>query len=505
MRARLNSKSELTRVVERHSVEILPPVHQLLQSPFHCLNMYENFFGLSESPFNVTPDPRCLYLTRQSRETLERLTHGVLARKALILLSGKVGTGKTTLLYAALRQLEENPALKNKMATAFIVHPTLTCDEFLEAILDDLEVPVTSTSKPVRLAALLQKLLEVRGEGGTAVLVVDEAQLLSVELLEEIGWLLDQTVNEKLLQIVLSGQPEIEEKLNQIEWYHLRQQVAVHCKMPALSFQETHGYIQHRLSVVGAKCPLVFARQAVDAVYEYSHGIPRVINLLCDHALASAYLNRVWQVSPHFIEEAALKIRFDDYKLPAAHSHGLHSSDAVVAKLTALTSSLNREKVRIDEVIAETRVVAALDAFSSALARRLPVSAIGSPNRTSRKPGRISILTSRRSLDRWCSFAQKRCWILFSEAGLAGGALFTLAQRLNPLAPWQHLERMTFGYAGLLLMGASLGLGGYLLAHECRSRHRTPFSIIKCLLKAQIDGKLAPRIGHIREWLQAPL
>lgn len=466
--------------------------------------MYENFFGFSENPFNLTPDPRRLHLTRQARETLERLTQGVLARKGLILLAGMVGTGKTTLLYAALRLLEENSALKNKMATAFMVHPTLTCDEFLEAILDDLEVPYASTSNPVRLEAFLQKLLEVRNKGGTAVLVVDEAQLLSAELLEEIGLLLDQTVNEKLLQIVLSGQPEIEEKLNQIEWHHLRQQVAVHCKTTTLSLQETHDYIRHRFRVAGAKCTPVFARQTVDAVYEYSHGIPRVINLLCDHALTSAYLNRVRHVSPHFIEEAALKIRFDDYKLPAPHSHGLHSSDTVVAKLMALQSILNREKVRTDEVIPEVRV-AALDATSSPVVPRLPVSAVGFSNRASHRRGWISILALRQFLDRWWPFDENRCWRIFSEAGLAGGALFTLAQHLNPLAPWQHLARMTSGYLGLLLMSVSLGLGGYLLAHECRSRHRSPFSTIKCLLKAQIDGKLAPRIGHIREWLQAPL
>lgn len=464
--------------------------------------MYENFFGLNENPFNLTPDPRCLHLTMQARETLEQLIHGVLARKNLILLSGSVGTGKTTLLYAALRLLEENPTLKNKMATAFIVHPTLTCNEFLEAILDDLEVPCVSTSKPRRLEALLQKLLKVRDEGGTGVLVVDEAQLLSAELLEEIGLLLDQTVNEKLLQIVLSGQPEIEEKLNQIEWHHLRQKVAVHCKTMTLSLEETHDYIQHRFRIAGAKCSFVFERQAIDAVYEFSYGIPRVINLLCDHALASAYLNRVRRVSSHFIEEAAMKIRFEDHKLPGPHSHGLYSSVAVIAKVAALQSIPNGGIVRTDEVIEEALVVAALDALSNGHARGLVLSAIGPPNRTSRRQGWMSILALKQSLDRW-SFSEKKYRMLCWEAGLAGGALFTLTLHLGALARWQHLAAMACGYLGLLLIGVSLGLGAFLLADECQSRDC--LSTIKCLLKAQIDGKLAPRIGHIREWLQAPL
>jgi general secretion pathway protein A len=464
--------------------------------------MYEDFFGLSENPFNLTPDFRRLHLTMKARETLERLTHGILARKSLILLSGKAGTGKTTLLYAALRRLEENPALKEKMATAFIVHPTLTCHELLEAILDDLEVPCVSTSKPRRLEALLQKLLKVRGKGGTGVLVVDEAQLLSPDLLKEVGLLLDQTVNEKLLQIVLSGQPEIEEKLSQIEWRHLQQHVAVHCKTMTLSLQETFDYIQHRLRIAGASCPLVFERQAIDAVYEFSYGIPRVINLLCDCAFASAYLNRVRRVSSHFIEEAAMKIRFEDHKLPGPHSHGLYSSAAVIAKVAALESILNGRKVRTDELIAEAQVVTARDAFSNGHALTLVVSAIGASNRTSRTPGWMSIHALKQSLDRW-SFSERRHRTLCWETGLAGGILFLLTLHLRALARWQYLAAMACGYLGLLLISVSMGFVTVLLGNEFRSRDS--LSTIKCLLKVPIDDKLVPLIGHIRAWLQAPL
>src|SRR4029077_16765660 len=156
------------------------------KSLLQCPVAYEAFFGLQENPFSLTPDPRYLYRTRHAHETLRQLTRGILARKGLILLSGEVGTGKTTLLNSALQVLRDNPGAGNKTRTAVLVHPTLTREEFVEAVLTDFQVPFEATRKPRRLQIFSDMLLEVRRHGGIAVLAIDEAQLLSADLLEEI-------------------------------------------------------------------------------------------------------------------------------------------------------------------------------------------------------------------------------------------------------------------------------------------------------------------------------
>src|SRR6201999_2569577 len=175
----------------------------------------EDFFGLRENPFSLTPNPRYIHRTRHAHETLGRISRGVLDRKGLILLTGDVGTGKTTLLYTALHLLDGNPAVQHKIKTAVIVHPTLTREEFLETILDEFDVHPSSQRRSARLEALLKMLLDVRRKGGLAVLVIDEAQMLTVELLKEIRTLLElQTAPEKLLQVILCGQPAIEAKID---------------------------------------------------------------------------------------------------------------------------------------------------------------------------------------------------------------------------------------------------------------------------------------------------
>jgi general secretion pathway protein A len=190
----------------------------------------ENYYGFRENPFSLTPNPRFLHRTRHAHETLGRLTRAILDRKGLTLLSGEIGTGKTTLLYTALHLMNVSPAVQNKIGTAVIVHPTLTRDEFLEAVLDEFDVPCPSTRRDLRLEALLKLLVDVRRKGGVAVLVVDEAQMLSADVLEEIRELLSlQTSHEKLLQIVLCGQPEIEAKLDVMNLRDGESFVAVRC------------------------------------------------------------------------------------------------------------------------------------------------------------------------------------------------------------------------------------------------------------------------------------
>jgi general secretion pathway protein A len=269
----------------------------------------ENYFALRENPFSLTPNPRFLFRTRQAHETLSRLTRGILDRRGLILLCGPVGTGKTTLLYSALHLMDVSPSVQNKIGTAVIVHPTLTPDEFLETVLDDFDVECPSSRRQWRLEALLNMLVEVRRKGGVAVLVIDEAQMLSSEVLEEVRALLTlQTSHEKLLQIVLCGQPELEGKLVGMNLRPGEPLVAVQCGTAALSLQDTHDYVEHRLRIAGARSEALFTPEAMDAVHAHTGGIPRLINLLCGHALSVASFYQAGKVFPYMVDEAAGQI-----------------------------------------------------------------------------------------------------------------------------------------------------------------------------------------------------
>ena len=269
----------------------------------------ENYFAFRENPFSLTPNPRFLHRTRHAHETLGRLTRGIVDRKGLILLSGGVGTGKTTLLYTALHLMSVSPAVQNKIGTAVIVHPTLTRDEFLEAVLDEFEVPCDSPHRQARLEALLKMLLEVRRKNGVAVLVIDEAQMLTIDLLDEIRSLLSlQSSSEKLLQIVLCGQPELEVKLDSMTVRHGESFVAVHCKTAPLCLKDTHDYVQHRLRIAGARTDALFMPDAVNSVHVHTNGIPRLINLLCAQALAVAAGYQAERVFPYMVDEAVAKI-----------------------------------------------------------------------------------------------------------------------------------------------------------------------------------------------------
>jgi hypothetical protein len=199
-----------------------------------------------------------------------------------------------------------SPAVQNKIGTAMIVHPTLTPDEFLETVLDEFEVPCRSDRRQWRLEALLNMLLEIRRRNGVAVLVIDEAQLLSPEVLEEVNTLLTlQTSREKLLQIVLCGQPELEAKLAGMTLRRAEPFVAVRCGTAALSLQDTHDYVEHRLRIAGARTEGLFRPAAVDAVHLHTAGIPRLINLLCGQALSVASDYRASRVFPYMVDQAA--------------------------------------------------------------------------------------------------------------------------------------------------------------------------------------------------------
>jgi len=270
--------------------------------------MYKNFFGLRENPFNVNPDPRFLYLTPQIQEAMEQLTYGVESRKGLILLTGEAGTGKTTLINYLLDWLHQQ-----KTPTAFIFNSHLSTNHLFDFILNDFGIPADFKLKGNMLLQLNQWLLERFRMGCTPVLIVDEAQGLSLELLEEIRLLLNlETACEKLLQIVLVGQPELEDKLRRPEMRQLRQRISLRCSTSPLTLAEAHGYIADRLRIAGAKHGSVFASESVEAVHFYSRGIPRVMNLLCEHALINAYVEQLNPVPPQMVEEAARDFQMDD-------------------------------------------------------------------------------------------------------------------------------------------------------------------------------------------------
>ncbi|MEG9434858.1 AAA family ATPase [Edaphobacter sp. HDX4] len=268
--------------------------------------MYNSFFKLHSSPFGTSPDPRFLYMMPHTREALACLEYGISARKGFTVLTGEVGTGKTTLLKRALASFNNR-----RISTAFVFNPRLEVLDFLEFVLADFGINSTTRTKSGMLLQLNRWLIERFRMEETCVVVIDEAQNLSWDLLEEIRLLTNlETSSEKLLQIVLSGQPELEEKLRHPSVRQLRQRIALWCRTQPLTENQTHAYVAERLRLAGATRP-IFTSQALDLIYRYSHGIPRIINLLCEHSLIVAYVEQVQEVSAELVEGVAAELELE--------------------------------------------------------------------------------------------------------------------------------------------------------------------------------------------------
>ena len=264
------------------------------------------FFGLCDNPFSISPNPRFLYPTPLTQAASQQLVDAIRNRKGLILLTGEVGTGKTLLLHHVLDWLAHR-----KMPTALISNSHLKPDHLLDFILSDFRVPCESPLKSDKLISLNRWLLDRYRLGQTPVLIVDEAQGLPVHTLEEIRLLLNlETPREKLLQVILAGQPELEEKLKSHQLRQFRQRITVRCRTAALTLQETQAYIQEHLRTAGAKQP-IFQPKAAIFVHAYSRGIPRVVNLLCEHSLINALADGSRVVSPRMVERAAHDCQLD--------------------------------------------------------------------------------------------------------------------------------------------------------------------------------------------------
>jgi general secretion pathway protein A len=270
-------------------------------------------FGLRENPFGVNPNPKHIFLTRQTQEAFDDMAAGIRSRQGLILLTGDVGTGKTTLVNSLLGWLQDEGT-----PTALIVNSHLEVSELFELMLDDFGVSSNGEGGSA-FARLNAWLLELHRSGRTAVLIIDEAQGLPSYTLEEIRLLLNlETPTGKLLQVVLSGQPEFEQKLRRTELRQIHQRVAIRCRTAPMTAEETRACIQQRLRSAGAGDGSIFSVEAMDTAFFYSRGIPRIINLLCEHALLKALAAGIRPVTSSMIENASRELQFDlDRPVPA--------------------------------------------------------------------------------------------------------------------------------------------------------------------------------------------
>jgi len=263
--------------------------------------MYKEFFGLRANPFNVNPDPRYLFLTRHTEEALACLTYGIQSRKGFVLLTGEVGTGKTTLINKLLEWLRAQ-----QVPTAFIFNSRMNVPQFLDYMMADFGIPCDTRSKSQILLRLYHWLLERYRAGETAVLIVDEAQNLGDDVLEEIRMMTNlETFTEKLLQIVLVGQTELEVKLKQPNLRQLRQRLTRRAKTHPLTADESRAYIQQRLRIAGSNGQPIFDEEAMNAIHRYSNGIPRVVNLISEHCLVSAFVDQQKRVSANIVDAVA--------------------------------------------------------------------------------------------------------------------------------------------------------------------------------------------------------
>ena len=262
--------------------------------------MYEAHYGFIEKPFNLTPDPKYLFFSQRHSEAFAHLEFGRREKGGFIVITGEVGTGKTTLARCFLSRLDA------RTATAFVLYPALSGEELLRSILHDLHIPVTGTSLKDHVDALHRFLLDARAQDRDVVLLVDEAQDLSTEVLEQVRLISNlETDTEKLIQIVLMGQSELHEMLSRRELRQLAQRVTARLHLTPLDRGETEAYVKHRLGVAGGEGKVLFTADALTTVHQAAGGVPRLINLVCDRALLAGYVTGSREITQAMVKQAA--------------------------------------------------------------------------------------------------------------------------------------------------------------------------------------------------------
>lgn len=261
--------------------------------------MYLDFLGLREKPFSVTSDPAFLYLSRRHREALSHMSYGIRERKGFVEITGEIGTGKTTLCKALLRQLDETTK------TALILHSGLSELQLLQAVVQDFGLNPMRSNRVNLFNQLNGFLIEEATRGHNVVLIIDEAQHLSPRVLEQIRMLSNlETDKEKLIQIILVGQPQLREKLSLPSLRQIQQRIAVRYHIQPLDLDEVRTYIEHRMQVAGSDGSLVWADEALEEVFQCSRGIPRLINSICDRSLLACYVLQVKRVDQEIVRRS---------------------------------------------------------------------------------------------------------------------------------------------------------------------------------------------------------
>ncbi len=319
--------------------------------------MYKQFFGLTRNPFEISPDPFFYHPTPRHNEALANLHYGVGRRKGFIVITGEVGTGKTLLVRCLLSELR-----KNNVAFGYVFNPLLPVVEFFQYIMADLGLPYAGRTKTEMLLDLNRFLIQRHARGLITALVVDEAQALRNELLEEIRLLTNlETSQQKLLQIVLMGQPELEIVLDSPELRQLKQRVSLRCQLQPLDASQTQAYILSRLERAGAaKEPPIFSEEALDKIHEYSRGIPRIINNLCENSMVNAFSTEQRPVTAEIITEVATDFRLISPGLPeevpltvAAREE---SSEGMLRSLFRLLRTVDNQELESDKPMQTTAV-----------------------------------------------------------------------------------------------------------------------------------------------------
>jgi len=277
--------------------------------------MYKAFYNLTRNPFDLTPDPAFLFSTKRHNEALAALYYGIRRHKGFVVVTGEVGTGKTLLLRCLLRLLKQS----KDVDYAYLFNSRLSPAEFLQYILSDFGLSASGKNKSELLLDLGHFVVSRGSKKLTTVLIVDEAHHLSPEILEEVRLLTNlETTEDKLLQVVLVGQPELDEKLDSVGLRQLKQRIALRARLDPLDGNETSGYIERRLQIAGMQANTLFSEQSIAAVYRHSRGFPRLINTICENALINAYARQMRSVTPDIIEDVAKEFRFDVIHSPDA-------------------------------------------------------------------------------------------------------------------------------------------------------------------------------------------